>query len=143
MLERIVSKENMQEAFSRVLGNKGCAGIDNMSIHELSNNIPIWFSEYPTANNSKVSPTKKSGNKVVYYPSCAARAMGTQPKARDQRSLEDVTISLLEKAGYQVIIPEDISKSCCGLPYESKGIDDIAQQEVRQLESILWQASNT
>jgi RNA-directed DNA polymerase len=35
MLERIVSKENMQEAFSRVVGNKGCAGVDNMSVYEL------------------------------------------------------------------------------------------------------------
>ncbi len=25
----------MQEAFSRVVGNKGCSGVDNMSVHEL------------------------------------------------------------------------------------------------------------
>jgi D-lactate dehydrogenase len=113
------------------------------NLHQLSSNIPIWFSEYPTANNSQFKPTKKSSRKVVYYPSCAARSMGTQAKARDQRSLEDVTISLLEKAGFQVIVPKDISKSCCGLPYESKGINEVALQQVDQLESILWQASES
>jgi D-lactate dehydrogenase len=113
------------------------------SLHSLSSSIPIWFSEYPTANNSKIKPTKKCNRKVVYYPSCGARAMGTQPNAKDQRSLEDVTISLLEKAGCQVIIPSNISKSCCGLPFESNGLNDIAQQEVEQLEAILWQASDS
>jgi len=113
------------------------------NLHHLSKNIPIWFAEYPSANNSKLNPSLISEKKVVYYPSCSSRAMGTQPKAKDQRSLQDVTISLLEKAGYQVIIPSNISKICCGLPYESKGLFDIAKKETKQLESILWQSSES
>ena len=35
MLERIVSKENMLAAYHRVVGNKGCAGVDGMKVNDL------------------------------------------------------------------------------------------------------------
>jgi len=35
MLERIVSKENMSAAYARVVGNKGCAGVDGMQVNDL------------------------------------------------------------------------------------------------------------
>jgi len=35
MLERIVSKENMRAAYARVVGNKGCAGVDGMEVKDL------------------------------------------------------------------------------------------------------------
>jgi RNA-directed DNA polymerase len=35
MLERIVSKENMTNAYDRVVGNEGCAGVDNMKVTDL------------------------------------------------------------------------------------------------------------
>jgi len=35
MLERIVSKENMSAAYDRVVGNKGCDGVDNMKVTDL------------------------------------------------------------------------------------------------------------
>jgi len=35
MLERIVNKENMYAAFDRVVGNKGCAGVDGMEVKDL------------------------------------------------------------------------------------------------------------
>ena len=35
MLDQIVSKENMLAAYNRVIGNKGCAGVDGMELSEL------------------------------------------------------------------------------------------------------------
>jgi RNA-directed DNA polymerase len=35
MLERIVSRSNMRAAYDRVVGNKGCAGIDDMEASDL------------------------------------------------------------------------------------------------------------
>lgn len=112
--------------------------------HKLSNKmIPIWFSEYPTANQSKIRPSKISNKQIVYIPSCATRTMGTQANAMDQRSLTEVVISLLEKAGYQVIIPKNIDKTCCGMPYESKGMTDLAERKQHQLQSMLWTTSQS
>ena len=112
------------------------------SLHQLTlKKIPLWMSEYPTANNNNRLAKLKSDNKVVYFPSCASRTMGTQPKAKDQRSLHDVIIGLLEKAGFEVIIPSQIEQSCCGMPYDSKGLDEMGQQKFSSLEKQLWLAS--
>ncbi|GAL28039.1 predicted D-lactate dehydrogenase [Vibrio variabilis] len=67
--------------------------------------------------------------------------MNTQPNAFDQRSLGEVTMSLIEKAGYSLIAPKSLSDQCCGMPYDSKGMTDIATQKSEQLEQALWEAS--
>ncbi len=59
--------------------------------------------------------------RVVYFPSCSARNMGVEAQAQDKRSLAEVTISLLEKAGYEVLLPANLNNLCCGMPYTSKG----------------------
>jgi D-lactate dehydrogenase len=79
--------------------------------------------------------------KVVYLPSCASRNMSTQSNAYDQRSLGEVTMSLIEKAGVSLITPKSLSDQCCGMPYDSKGMTDIAKQKSEQLELALWEAS--
>jgi D-lactate dehydrogenase len=67
--------------------------------------------------------------------------MGQQTDAPDQRSLTEVTLSLLEKAGFEVILPDRLTDQCCGMPYDSKGMTEIADQKAHQLEETLWQAS--
>lgn len=112
--------------------------------HKLSNKtVPIWFYEYPTVNPSKIIPRKTNNKQIVYVPSCATRTLGTQVNAKDKRPLTDVIINLLEKAGFQVIIPQNINDICCGMPYESKGMKDLAVQKQQQLQEILWQQSQS
>ncbi|HAS6076296.1 TPA: FAD-binding protein [Vibrio vulnificus] len=106
---------------------------------------PIWYPEYPTANQhslgSSAFPITATEKKVVYMPSCASRNMGQQADAPDQRPLTEVTLSLIKKAGYEVIIPAQLSNQCCGMPYDSKGMNELATNKARQLEEVLWQAS--
>jgi D-lactate dehydrogenase len=52
-----------------------------------------------------------------------------------------VTQSLIKKAGFEVIIPEQLSDQCCGMPYDSKGMSALADQKSQQLEAALWQAT--
>jgi D-lactate dehydrogenase len=77
--------------------------------------------------NSNVSETD-SRPKVVYIPSCSSRNMGQSLTATDQRSLTDVTLSLIEKAGFDVISP-DFTGECCGMPFNSKGMFSQAEQK--------------
>jgi len=108
-------------------------------IHQRSfKKLPLWTAEYPTASQAVEQPTMIADKKVVYVSSCAGRSMGTQSAANDQRCLSDVTISLLEKAGYQVLIPDEMQQFCCGMIYNSHGMADIADQKSKQLESSLW-----
>ena len=81
-------------------------------------------------------------NKVVYFPSCINQMMGL-PKhhhAVDKPLVEEM-VSLLAKAGYEVIFPKNISSLCCGTIWESKGMPEIADKKTSELEEALWQAS--
>lgn len=79
--------------------------------------------------------------KVVYLPSCAARAMGAALADEDQRDLMQVTEALLRKAGYDMVLPPGLNGLCCGQPFDSKGLKAQAGAALRQLEDSLWRAS--
>ena len=95
--------------------------------------------------NSQLSTKKKAFssqlNKVVYFPSCINQTMGLPKKSREKQPLVDKMLSLLQKAGYEVIFPKDMEKLCCGTIWESKGMPDIADRKSAELEKALWEAS--
>jgi D-lactate dehydrogenase len=75
---------------------------------------------------------------VVYLPSCASRVFGQQAGAP---SLPQVVQSLLKKAGCRVIVPARVEGLCCGMPYDSKGMVEVAATKRTELVEALWQAS--
>ena len=82
------------------------------------------------------------GRKVVYFPSCTTRAMGPSALDPDQRGLFEATMSVLAKAGYDVIFPKGMRELCCGLTLESKGMHDDAARKSHELEAVLRQVSD-
>ncbi len=66
------------------------------------------------------------GEPVIYLPSCASRAMGADRHDPTPEALPDVTIRLLKKAGFQVLLPDGLDSLCCGQPFESRGWFDLA-----------------
>ncbi|EIT7027042.1 FAD-binding oxidoreductase [Vibrio vulnificus] len=130
---------------SQVIGAPTVGKLTNGLRSLTKGSTPIWYPEYPTANQHSLSntafPITATEKKVVYMPSCASRNMGQQADAPDQRPLTEVTLSLIKKAGYEVIIPAQLSNQCCGMPYDSKGMNEIATNKAKQLEEVLWQAS--
>ncbi|USD67213.1 FAD-binding and (Fe-S)-binding domain-containing protein [Vibrio sp. SCSIO 43136] len=128
---------------ARLIGEKNMANAVNGLRKVSGNRSPFWMKEMPQPNKHALKPSS-GGNQdkaVVYLPSCASRNMGQQSDAADQRPLTEVTLSLLEKAGYRVIVPKTLDDLCCGMPYDSKGMNDIAKTKSEQLEQSLWQAS--
>ena len=71
------------------------------------------------------------GRQVVYFPSCIARTMGPARGDEDGRAVFEATLSLLDKADYDVLFPEALDSLCCGLAFESKGFRDVGRREVR------------
>lgn len=124
-------------------------GTNNMraitrAAHNLSGKrVPLWTPHLPrpAKDITAIKINSVGKEKVVYFPSCASRNMGTEKKAIDNRPLTEVTISLLEKAGYDVILPNDVKNQCCGMPYKSKGFVDTAKSKMSELQASLWQAS--
>lgn len=74
---------------------------------------------------------------VVYFPSCIVRTMGPSRYDKDQRPVFEAMLSILRKAGYNVLFPGGMEKLCCGLPFESKGFFEQADRMSAELEKAL------
>ena len=79
--------------------------------------------------------------RVVYFPSCAARNMGPQRGDEGVEALPTVVERLLQRAGFDVLYPPALAGQCCGQPFESKGLMEAANFKSAELESALAQAS--
>jgi D-lactate dehydrogenase len=84
---------------------------------------------------------KGRDRRVVYFPSCVARTMGPAAGDPDPRALTEAMLSVLDKAGYDVRFPSDLSSLCCGLSFESKGFPRLADEKGRELERALLAAT--
>ncbi|WP_114325914.1 FAD-binding and (Fe-S)-binding domain-containing protein [Candidatus Colwellia aromaticivorans] len=128
----------------RLIGSKVMGGLTG-TIRKLSfNKIPLWSKYLPQKANYQPKVTDHNTPtirpKVVYIPSCASRSMGQAITAEDQRSLTQVTFSLIEKAGFDVISP-DFTGECCGMPFNSKGMFSQANQKSNSLLNKLRELS--
>ena len=79
--------------------------------------------------------------RVVYFPSCAARNMGAQ-RGDDAEALPVTAERLFRKAGFDVVYPRNLQELCCGQPFESKGFAAAADRKAAELEGVLRAASD-
>ena len=105
--------------------------------------LPLWTPSMPKSYNAsrKLQNLGDSSLKVVYFPSCLNQTMGLEKDSKDNRPLAEVMTELLKKAGYEVILPQKMDSLCCGTIWESKGLPEIADKKVNELENVLWIAS--
>ncbi|WP_330114469.1 FAD-binding and (Fe-S)-binding domain-containing protein [Pseudomonas sp. JS3066] len=114
------------------------------ALRQLSGNrLPQWTPALPqaVAPIHITPPTTGNRPRVVYLAACVSRAMGPSAGDREQVPLIDKTRMLLEKAGYQVVFPENLDSLCCGQPFASKGYADQAENKRRELVDALLSAS--
>ncbi|WP_410877558.1 FAD-binding and (Fe-S)-binding domain-containing protein [Myroides sp. DW712] len=131
--------------FQNTLGNRTMLRLATQMRTWSKDRIPQWNHAMPTGTKTRVHPVISntlSPRKVVYFPSCINRTMGT---SKDYNSsdldVKDLTVLLLHRAGYEVIIPENIENLCCGMPFSSKGYQEEGLQKSTTLETALETAS--
>ncbi|HOU95730.1 MAG TPA: FAD-binding and (Fe-S)-binding domain-containing protein [Bacteroidales bacterium] len=114
-------------------------------IRKLSGNfIPQWNPFLPRGAKKIKNITrsgKDTGNRVVYFPSCINRSMGVSADYRHERQLSEEMILLMEKAGFEVILPDNLNKLCCGMAFMSKGFIEAGAMKSGELENALLEAS--
>ncbi|WP_105201266.1 FAD-binding and (Fe-S)-binding domain-containing protein [Pseudoalteromonas sp. T1lg10] len=99
---------------------------------------PLYFSAWPKAQHGEqTSGQVIDGDKVVYVPSCGNRIFANATEQSVQQTLQ----SLCDKAGLTLVIPEEIAELCCGMPWQSKGLAEVATQKQQQLQEIITQLS--
>ena len=132
----------MADTAHTVLGTKAMSALTG-GMHSLLN-IPLWTPAMPKAfhvDKHLEEEQPKEKNKVVYFPSCINQTMGLPHKSPEEMALVNKMVSLLNKAGYEIVFPKNMDKLCCGTIWESKGMMDIADRKSKELEEALWAAS--
>ena len=105
--------------------------------------VPQWTNAMPQPERVvRLSPQVMDARpRVVYLAACVSRVMGPAAGDREQMSLLDKTRGLLEKAGYQVVFPDNLDSLCCGQPFASKGYTEQAEHKRQELIGALLHAS--
>ena len=105
--------------------------------------VPKWSPALPrpVRFSPRRSQDPSGAERIVYFPSCAARNMGAQRDDDDREALPIAAERLFAKAGFEVAYPERLAELCCGQPFESKGLFAAADRKAAELETALRAAS--
>jgi len=116
----------------------GLRGLSGGALPKWSPNLPrpIHFQPAPRGAGSP------GAERIVYFPCCAARNMGAQRGHDVPDTLPATAERLFAKAGFEVAYPDNLAQLCCGQPFESKGLADIADAKAAELEAALHAASD-
>ena len=131
-------------AVHTVVGTRMMRGTTRTLRRLSGDRIPLW-NEYMPRGAGRVRTTNRNSrpdHKVVYFPSCINRSMGTSRDYDHEVGLTHKTVSLLEKAGYQVLFPRNLSSLCCGMAFDSKGFKEAGAMKADELNRALLEVSN-
>ena len=73
---------------------------------------------YRSAKAGTGGGRRAAGKRIIFFPGCAIRYF--------QRDIEEASVAVLERLGYEVIVPEGLR--CCGRPFLSLGDRNAAQE---------------
>ena len=129
------------DAAHAVVGTKAMLAIGK-GLHK-GLKMPLWRPSLPKNYRFKEGKVERTEHKdrVVYFPSCINQTMGVDKASRHCRPLVEEMMSLFEKAGYEVVLPKGMESLCCGTIWESKGMPEVADRKIAELENALWEAS--
>ncbi|MBO9590516.1 FAD-binding and (Fe-S)-binding domain-containing protein [Devosia sp.] len=88
-------------------------------------------------------PTAQTGRpQIVYFPACPSRMFGAPKTEHDLLDTPAAMMALLERAGYDVIVPDHLTGQCCGQPFQSKGFPEQAAEVGKALKAELSSLSD-
>ncbi|WP_312762319.1 FAD-binding and (Fe-S)-binding domain-containing protein [Stutzerimonas balearica] len=127
-----------------IMGTRNLAKLSATMTRASKGRVPQWTPATPQPLqrlNLPKAPSTDERPRVVYLAACVSRAMGPAARDQEQEPLLDKTRSLLEKAGYQVIFPDELNDLCCGQPFASKGYAEQGERKRQEMLDALLKAS--
>jgi D-lactate dehydrogenase len=105
--------------------------------------LPLWngWTPRPAPAPAFQGVARGQGRRVVYFPSCIVRMMGPARADPESRAVFEAALSVLGKAGYDVLFPDGLASLCCGLTFESKGFPELGDQKAGELGRALLEKS--
>jgi len=131
------------DALHGVVGTPTMQGTLDGLRHLSGGRLPKWSPALALPVHFVPSPPTRAATaeRIVYFPSCAARNMGAQRGDDDVEPLPVVAERLFRRAGFDVVYPAGLDGLCCGQPFESKGLVAAADLKSKELEAALRDAS--
>ena len=83
--------------------------------------VPAWTATMPAAAPKQLPATNRAAAAAVYLPSCLNRIFGNARGAPAGPTLPEALVTLSDRAGLPLWIPDDVAGHCCGVPWSSKG----------------------
>jgi D-lactate dehydrogenase len=115
--------------------------------------LPKWNSYVPypsprfvSASANGIGVRGEVEKKFIYFPSCISRQLGT-PKNKSRlssseyRSLTETLMMISQRANINLRIPNNITGTCCGMPFNSKGYTKAYQLSLHQAIFNFWEWS--
>ncbi|MFT5699556.1 MAG: D-lactate dehydrogenase [Desulforhopalus sp.] len=136
---------NVVDSVHKMTGTSFMDAASGLATKATLGNLPLWNKEMPAGVPKIVADPVNESNplKVVYFPSCASRSMSGPAREETERdALPQKTMSLLKKAGYEIIFPEKLDQYCCGQAFESKGFLKQADAKSKELSDALLAVSD-
>lgn len=132
----------------RAVGTGAMGGVTGLGRRLTGGRLPQWLPSMPNAPSLRVLGDRshpegdETRDTVVYLPSCATRMFGASRQEADRRSTLELTLAVLDKAGFRTVMPESINRYCCGMAFESKGYFDEARHKAGELDRMLWEVTD-
>jgi D-lactate dehydrogenase len=87
------------------------------------------------------TPVAANGERIVYFPSCLVRMMGSLPGEAGPATPQAM-VDVLHAAGFEVAYPAQVADLCCGMPFSSKAFPEAAARCASSSAEALWTASS-
>lgn len=107
--------------------------------------FPLWSNQIITTNRASLLREQKkilnaapAQHTVVYLPTCIARVMGG---VKNKQGVAETLMRVAGKARVNVVLPEELSASCCGQIFSSKGFSKAWSVIANETIAKLWRAS--
>lgn len=125
-----------------VIGKNGVNAIIQNAERILKRTVPKWNHSIPyTDRYWKVRRLESSDSTpFIYFPSCISRQLG-RPTGNGHLSLAETFTTIARRAGIYLRIPRDISGTCCGMPFQSKGYTQAYKTVLHNAINQFWKWS--
>jgi D-lactate dehydrogenase len=133
--------ESVAGGVRALLGDKTFDGLAGAARKASGGMVPKVTHNLPSRVSFLAKPSVGGGTRVVVLPSCATRSMGPAADDPVKEPVPAVFQRLLEAVGFSVIYPKNVGSLCCGQPWDTLGLKDVADGKAAEMEAALFAAS--
>ncbi|HLL43842.1 MAG TPA: FAD-binding and (Fe-S)-binding domain-containing protein, partial [Segetibacter sp.] len=130
-------------AINKIFGKKAMIKMTG-GIKKVIPAMPLWSNHIhlPPALSiikSKKQTSKVAESKVVYFPACISRMLGTYEGKK--KNLIETFMSICNKSDIEVIVLDNVNGSCCSQIFSSKGFSDAYRFKANHIVERIWKTS--